>query len=610
MAGIQPASLILDGGDPRKPSFQAESIVDDAARLEHAKGRKICFEEYIYYAAITRAEEREARARLTEIQGPRGSIKDVIKAKLTRSAKQQGIRDEAITESPSDGVDPGEPKTQNEKVLVSMDGGGGASRYGVTPAERKMASRAIRTAGWGSIFFLITTDILGPLGAPWAFAQMGYGPGIALYTSFGILSYYSGWILWKVFLALDSDHFPLRGYGDFFFRMFGPWARHFINVAQSVQLLFTVSLLIISNGQSISQISRGSAGSSMGLCFVACLLIFMAAGMVTGQIRTLRRLGLFANVAVWLNIATILIVMASVGYGPNYAAVEATFGYPSGEPIQTFAGTPPAGQATGGVGFVASLNGLNIAVYAYGGAMLFAALLAEMRHPLDFWKSLIIAEIFIYACYIFFGIFMYSYQGQYSYNPAVQGVAQYGLQTAANILSIITGLIAAVLYSNIGLKVVYVEVFHELLRFPPLTTRTGKVWWAVLIPVYWAVAFVIGAAVPQFSYVTGLVGAFFILSFTYTFPAWLAIGFWIKKDAMVEGEESFDPATNTYNYVDHGWKRWRRGFMKKPLFNTWNIIYFLGSLATCALGCYSSIVSLREAFDNDIANSLSCKPPL
>lgn len=232
------------------------------------------------------------------------------------------------------------------------------------------------------------------------------------------------------------------------------------------------------------------------------------------------------------------------------------------------------------------------------------------RHPMDFWKSLLIAEIFIYGIYIFFGIFMYSYQGQYSYNPAVQGIAVYSVQTAGNILSLISNLIAAVLYSNIGLKVVYVEVFHELLGFPELTTKMGKIWWAALIPVYWVIAFIIGATVPQFSYIVGLVGALFILSFTYTFPAWLAVGYWIKKDAMIESVERFDPATNTYNYVDHGWKRWRRGFMKKPFFNAFNIFYFLGALVTCALGCYSSIESLRLAFESSIATSLSCTPPL
>ncbi|KAI0846056.1 transmembrane amino acid transporter protein-domain-containing protein [Daldinia vernicosa] len=604
MATHPPANLALDGGDPRKPSLQAGDGISGTASIEYTNNREVSFEEYMYHAAVTRAQEEEANARYIATRGPQ-TFKNVIKGRFSKGHAEQDAYAEVVGSISRETDEKGHG---NDALQVA--GNGSTENYGITEAQRQTANRALRTASWGTVFYLITTDILGPTGAPWAFAQLGYGPGVALYTVFGAMSYYSGWILWKIFCGLDSDRYPIRGYGDFFFRMFGPWARHFVNLAQALQLLLNVSVIILSNGQSISQISRGSSGESLGICFVACMIIFMVAGFVLGQIRTLQRLGWLANLSVWLTVTLILLCMVSVIYGPNYAAVETSFGLSPGMPIRTYAGTPPPGMATGGVGFVASLNGLNVAVYAYGGALLFAALLAEMRHPLDFWKSLLVAEIFIYGMYMFFGIFMYSYQGQYTYNPAVQGIAAYGIQTAGNILSLVSNLIAAVLYSNIGLKVVYIEVFHELLGFPELTTRTGKIWWAALIPLYWAIAFIIAAAVPQFSYIVGLVGALFILSFTYTFPAWLAIGYWVKKDAMIEGEERFDPATGTYNCVDHGWKRWRRGFMRKPFFNAFNIFYFLGALVTCALGCYSSIVSLRQAFQSNIATSLSCTPPL
>ncbi|KAI2607830.1 transmembrane amino acid transporter protein-domain-containing protein [Hypoxylon sp. NC1633] len=604
MASLPPANLALDGGDPRKSSIRAENTVADVPHVDDGGNRVVSFEEYMYYASIARAKEKEANARFIAARGPR-TFKNVIKGRISKYEAHEVSTQVAGSIS---AVETDE-KSRRDGAHAAAEGAG-AANYGVTPEQREAASRALRTASWGTIFYLITTDILGPAGAPWAFAQMGYGPGIALYTVFGAMSYYSGWILYTIFCGLDSYRFPIRGYGDFFYRMFGPGARHFVNVAQALLLMVNVAVIILSNGQSISQISRGSSGETTGICFVACMLIFMAAGFLLGQIRTLQRLGWLANLSVWLTATLVILCMGSVGHGPNYAAVEASFGMPPGAPIQTFAGMPPPGYTTGGEGFVASLNGLNIAVFSYGGALLFAALMAEMRHPVDFWKSLLIAEIFIYSLYLFFGLFVYSFQGQYTYNPAVQGIALYGIQTAGNIISLVSNLIAAVLYSNIGLKVVYNEVFHQLLGFPDLTTTIGKLWWAALVPIYWAVAFIIGASVPQFSYIVGLVGALFILSFTYTFPAWLAIGYWVRKDAMIDEEEQFDPVTNTYNYVDHGWKRWKRGFMKKPFFNTFNIFYFLGALVTCALGCYSSIVSLRQAFQSNIATSLSCTPPL
>lgn len=43
---------------------------------------------------------------------------------------------------------------------------------------------------------------------------------------------------------------------------------------------------------------------------------------------------------------------------------------------------------------------------SWGGALLFVAFLAEMRHPMDFWKGLLCAQIFICCVYIFFGAFV------------------------------------------------------------------------------------------------------------------------------------------------------------------------------------------------------------
>ena len=115
----------------------------------------------------------------------------------------------------------------------------------------------------------------------------------------------SGFQLYKVFLFLDSDRFPMKTYADAFFRVFGKWARHFVNALQAIQLLLTVAVLILGNGQSISQISVGPHGGK-SLCFIVCLIIFMVAGMVVGQIRTLQRFGWLANFAIWLNVLILI----------------------------------------------------------------------------------------------------------------------------------------------------------------------------------------------------------------------------------------------------------------------------------------------------------------
>ena len=75
------------------------------------------------------------------------------------------------------------------------------SRANVTDEEWTNASRAMRTATIGAIFYLITTDILGPFALPYAFATTGWGPGIALYTVFGFMAGYSGYLLSSIFMG-------------------------------------------------------------------------------------------------------------------------------------------------------------------------------------------------------------------------------------------------------------------------------------------------------------------------------------------------------------------------------------------------------------------------
>ncbi|KAK3368691.1 transmembrane amino acid transporter [Podospora didyma] len=578
-------------GDVRRASLHV-ARQSQALGAAQSHDPSVTFEEYVYYADITRKEEEVANDLYLASRGP-STLKNLIKGNKT-APPPTTAGDAAASE-----------KSGSEKQTVE------GIITGVSPDEWKQANRAMRTAGWGGVFYLITTDILGPYSAPWAFAQMGYGPGVALYTVFGVMSYYSGWLLWKAFMGLDSDRHPLRGYGDLYYRVFGPLSCHLVNFAQGVQLLLFVSVLILVVGQSVSQISQGPLHDP-GLCFVVCLVIVTVIGFFLGQIRTLQRFAWLATSAVFLNLVILLITMVVISLTPpNFNATEASFGpdFGPGE-VKTFAGTPPEGMASGGSGFVGSLNGLNQAVYSYGGSMIFAAFMAEMRHPHDFWKALLIAEVFIYVVYMFFGIFVYSYQGQYTYNPANQGISLYTWQTATNIIGIVTSMICTTLYGNIGMKVLYVEVLQPVFNAPPLTVTRGKYLWAAMIPIYWSVAFVIGAGVPQLSYISGFIGALFILSFTYTLPALLALGFYIKKDAMTEGEK-FDPATGKYTFIDTGIKRFMRGYMKRPAMNTFNIIYLLGGLATTGLGMYTSIEGLIAAFGGkSAATSFGCASPV
>jgi hypothetical protein len=237
------------------------------------------------------------------------------------------------------------------------------------------------------------------------------------------------------------------------------------------------------------------------------------------------------------------------------------------------------------------------------------------------------------------------------FQPANQGISAYGLQTATNAISLTAGLIAAALYGNIGVKIIYNNVLVELFGFPELTSTRGKYLFSASVIVYWSLAFVIGSAVPQFSNISSLIAAVCIFrafsyilvnvvtyiavfsEFTYTFPPFMILGFYAQVDAN-KGDREFDINRPNAHRVDT-WKdfsRWRRGrtyrlphcvaelsfstsclltVSKKFFFNLWNFLLVLACISCATLSAYSSIKSIITAFHTSgAASSFGCKSPL
>lgn len=149
---------------------------------------------------------------------------------------------------------------------------------------------------------------------------------------------------------------------------------------------------------------------------------------------------------------------------------------------------------------------------------------------------------------------------------------------------------------------------------PPLTAKTGKIIWIGLIPIYWAIAFVIGSVIPNFGALVGVVGAICIIQFTYSLPPLLFMGAKTMHNA-IRSDEGYDPVTKTVIRHDNGMKRWVRGFLggsaldKAIMFG--NLIYCLAALALGGLGAYASIISIIDTFKNGSAGltTFSCTSP-
>lgn len=535
--------------------------------VAYAATHVLPLEEYLHQASLKRAEEHQQAE-----NDPKRTIKETI---LHRS---------------NINVPPFEPPRGFEITDLEL--------------EKINARRALRVAGWSSVFFLITTDILGPFNAPFALSQVGYVPGVILYFVMGIVALYTGLLLSHLFLKLDSDLYPIRTYGDIGGRLFGEGFRHFISVLQTLQLVVNVGTIVLSNGQSLSQITKNN------LCFSVCIVIWALVGMVVGQIRTLKSYGWLANSAVWLNLLLIFVSMGVIANSsPNWKAAFNTYGISQG-PIVTKAFVDQT--------LYNKINGIMNMIFAWGGAMIFPEIQSEMRRPWDFWKGMTCAQLLIFCAYLMYGIVVYHFQGQYTLPLAYQGISSYGWQTFGNILAIITGAIAAGLYGNIGIKIAYANIVEDWFHGPPLMSVKGHMIWIPLVVVYWALAFVIGSAIPQVQTITGLIAAVCILHFTYSFPPLFICAFLMMKDAA-QADPEYIPGSGKRQRIDtwRSWSRWNRAifngesiFAKRFLFKLVNFIVFLGALSMAGLGMYGSGEAINQAFKVSAATSFGCSPPV
>jgi hypothetical protein len=275
--------------------------------IEARVDSKVTFEEFTYWAKVEREMEMEEKCRykvVTSGQGVLGSIKAYFNrnhyedVKIKASDNCRALQNhEEVTQWSKDEMS---LVVKDDDCVSPIPPAGGTHDY---DAEWRQAARALRTAGWGGIFYLITTDIIGWSRTPYVFANTGHGLGVGIIILMGLAAGAAGWMIWRTFLGLDSSRFPVLSFGDPFFRLYGPGARHFVNIAQGVQMFLTVAAVLLGQTSIIAQLA-----GSLNLCYVVCGIIALIVSMASGYMRSLKHLGWFCNLSVWINIVSFIIM--------------------------------------------------------------------------------------------------------------------------------------------------------------------------------------------------------------------------------------------------------------------------------------------------------------
>ena len=172
---MSPANLAVSEPHDIDEKVSIAEKHSSSSDYSHPYTEEVLFEDYLHYAAIQRqAEEQAIRGGTVEIAAggntqpirKRSRVDDFIDRTVVWFSEHKG---------PNVNVDVGD-------AIAHMH----ARPRELTPdeEERVNAARALRIASWASVFYLITTDILGPFNAPFAISQVGWVPGKFFVTFF------------------------------------------------------------------------------------------------------------------------------------------------------------------------------------------------------------------------------------------------------------------------------------------------------------------------------------------------------------------------------------------------------------------------------------------
>ncbi|KAG6823905.1 hypothetical protein H0H92_008664, partial [Tricholoma furcatifolium] len=215
--------------------------------IAHITGNQFQAQTVVYY------EDSQRRGQQSSLNGV-NNPKPVFEDFLHYAAIQRRLEDEYLSPEAKHKQNTWTSRFSEHKgPNVNIDVRYADFRTVIEDSERVNALRALRTASWISTFYLITTDIIGPSNTPYEIGLVGWVPGILTYFFLYLVAAYCGFILWRLYVRLDSLKYPVKTYSDIAERIFGKAAGHVCTFLQSLQLMFNVGTTCLSNGQIMHQ---------------------------------------------------------------------------------------------------------------------------------------------------------------------------------------------------------------------------------------------------------------------------------------------------------------------------------------------------------------------
>lgn len=401
---------------------------------------------------------------------------------------------------------------------------------------------------WDTSLVLITNQVgLGILSLPGIMHILGLVPGIIAIVGLGILTTYTGFVLLQLYRKYPNcvnivDMGKVVGGRP-------------LEIIVAAGLMIKICLTCASASVTLSV--AFNTMSDHALCTVVWIGIAAATCWLLCLPRTFKwvaHVGIPATLSI---VAAVLIVLISLGVADPKGAP------PGFEKEIVLFGNP---------GFKQGLKAcLNVA-YAFAGNVGFPSLFPEMRNPSqDFFKGLVILQLFSVPLYLIVGVGIYCMAGQYTTSPALGSAPVIPAKVAYGIVVpavLATGLV----FGHTAVKYMYVVIMRGLKSSNQMTDNSVKAWavWVGSGTAFWIAAFVLANAIPIFDSILSISSA--------TFAAWFCFGisgvFWLFLN-------------------------WGR------LFSTWhkvgltilNVLIIVQALFMNAAGLWAAITNLMDIFN-------------
>lgn len=374
--------------------------------------------------------------------------------------------------------------------------------------DDEAAKKAIEgVAAWPEISVHLVTTMLGAgvLSLPYAFACLGWTAGVLLLTAVTSASAYCAWLMATMHELKDGSRTETMN--ELALATMGRWGQRYAIIFQFFILILSCISFMVLGGESIYSLVYGCFGETAAECHAAhaqwpFVLTFAGAMMILGQLPNFHSLtvvsliGSFMPVAYTL-VACISILVGSKEEGVSYSRLTGNNNWESG---------------------MYFLQGMGSLLFSFGGQVVQNEVTATLSIPpplkQSMRKALTLTYSVIAACYFLMsGI----------------GFGYYGNSANGNILNNVPYKVAAyianagvLLHVGAGFQVLSMPVFMEaekLIRH--WGWGSGRAEWVVRLvwrTSYIALLCLLGALIPFFAQLGGLVGGLGVLPLCYIMP--------------------------------------------------------------------------------------------